>query len=125
MYRLRGSLGPGTCSREDGAPTNGTSFRVSDTRGLARRAKSRMNIRTTPTVPRKARTSDRSRHGPQLAIFSTREGSGMRPSYVQTWPRTVIVSAHKMALGPEKCSQTNRRSPGLSGMTSYPPPGSS
>ena len=52
-----------------------------------------MNMHVTPIVPKNARTSERSWHGPQLTIFAVRDSSGSRPLNVQRCPTTVISSA--------------------------------
>ena len=65
-----------------------------------------MKTLTTPTVPRKARTSERSLHGPQLTILSTLKGSGTWPSRVQTCPTTVISHVHNNDFLPENIPPT-------------------
>ena len=61
-----------------------------------------MKTLTTPTVLRKAHTSERSLQGPQLMILSTLEGLGMWPSGVQMCPATVISCVHNKDFLPEK-----------------------
>ena len=65
-----------------------------------------MKTLTTPTVPRKARTSERSLHGPQLTILLTLKGSGTWPSRVQMCPTTVISHAHNNNFLPENVPPT-------------------
>ena len=85
-----------------GLKMKGASFHVSNVSGCARRAKSSMKTLTTLMVLRKAHTSERSLHGPQLTILSTLEGLGMWPSRVQMCPTMVIYCAHNNNFLPEK-----------------------
>ena len=76
-----------TCS---GLKTKGVPLRIRDVSGCVRQVKFLMKMRTTPMVPRKAHTLEKSAHGPQLATLSTFVGSGTWPSGVQMCPTTVI-----------------------------------
>ena len=80
----------------------GTPLRVRCTKELACFAKFRMNMRHTPMVPRKARTSETSLHGPHFVILSTYLGSGSQPCGVQRCPTAMISSAHRTDFGPLK-----------------------
>ena len=114
-----------------GPNSKGTSLRVRFTSAFALLAKLGMKMQQTPRVPKNARVSDRSWQGPQLAILSTRDGSGSHPYGMHLWPTTVISSAHKTVFGPLKvlpqylarcttrltpwkCSQINWQIPGFS-----------
>src|SRR3981189_1029929 len=97
-----------------------------------------MKIRTTPTVPRKARTSDKLLQGPHFLIAATRDSSGILPSKVHRCPKTKISVTQRNNFGPEKvppqyficctirfklwkCSQTKWQMPGFSAIVSYEP----
>ena len=73
--------------------SNGTSLRVNLTMWWALRAKSLMNIRQTPRVPKNARTSDKLRHGPQSLITLTRSVSGRRPSVLACRTRSTLTTS--------------------------------
>ena len=87
-----------TCS---GPKTKWVPLRIRDVSGCTRQAKFLMKTQTTPMVPRKAHTLERSAQGPQLVTLSTFVGSGMQPSGVQTCPTTVISQAHSSDFFPE------------------------
>src|SRR5271169_792005 len=103
--------------------------------GPANLAKSLIKTLHTPTVPKNILTSDTFWQAGHRVITPTRSVSGNLPSTVHLCPTTVISSAHKVVLGPEKvppqyfilcttrlvfwkCSQTNRLIPAFSGIVS-------
>ena len=109
----------------------GISFLVRKINGAARFVKFSMNMRHTLIVPRNARTSDKSLHGPHFLITTTHDSSGSRPSYVHLCPKTMISATHRKSFGLEnvppqyfmrwtsrlrfwKCSQMNHRIPAFS-----------
>ena len=85
-----------------GPKWKGISLHVNCTIGLARFAKCRINMRHTPMVPRKARTSERSLHGPHFEILSIYLWSGRQPCGVQWCQTMTISSVHKVDLNPLK-----------------------